>query len=166
MGVRFTPPPCSHSPVRGYAQHADCLFRAQGMGNMYGGAPPPKKKPDKPLPEWKKKLKPGQLAGTRFALSNCTANNWLVWWARWAGLPFDTLCCCRADFDLAAQQFTKGRLLKNTIKDTKAMLANAEYYVKTMERTLERGSKYVRPLRPPLPRALTAARLCLSECAS
>ena len=34
--------------------------------------------------------------------------------------------------------------MKNTIKDTKAMLANAEYYVKTMERTLERGSKYVR----------------------
>lgn len=34
--------------------------------------------------------------------------------------------------------------MKNTIKDTKAMLANAEYYVKTMERTLARGSKYVR----------------------
>ena len=45
------------------------------MGNMYGGAPPPKKKPDKPLPEWKKKLKPGQLAGARFALSNCTPND-------------------------------------------------------------------------------------------
>ena len=61
-------------------------------------------------------------------------------------------CCgyCRlalvtcTDFELMAQQFTKGRLMKNTIKDTKAMLANAEYYVKTMERTLERGSKYVR----------------------
>ena len=33
------------------------------MGNMYGGGPPKqKKKPDKPMPEWKKKLKPGQLA--------------------------------------------------------------------------------------------------------
>ena len=35
-------------------------------------------------------------------------------------------------------QFTKGRLLKNTLKETKAMLANAEYYVKTMERERER----------------------------
>lgn len=49
-----------------------------------------------------------------------------------------------ADFELMTQQFTKGRLLKNTIKETKALLTNAEYYVKTMERTLERGSKYVR----------------------
>ena len=55
-----------------------------------------------------------------------------------------TCGCVYADFELMAQQFTKGRLMKNTIKDTKAMLANAEYYVRTMERTLERGSKYVR----------------------
>ena len=75
---------------------------------MYGGAPPPKKKPEKPAPEWKKKLKPGQLA----------------------------------DFDLIAKQFGSGRLMKNTLKETRGMLRSAEYYVKTMERTLERGSKY------------------------
>ena len=74
---------------------------------MYGG-PPPKKKPEKPAPEWKKKLKPGQLA----------------------------------DFDLITKQFSSGRLTKNTLKETRGMLRSAEYYVKTMERTLERGSKY------------------------
>ena len=74
---------------------------------MYGG-PPPKKKPEKPAPEWKKKLKPGQLA----------------------------------DFDLITKQFSSGRLMKNTLKETRGMLRSAEYYVKTMERTLERGSKY------------------------
>lgn len=40
------------------------MLLPQGMGNMnFGGGPPKqKKKPDKPMPDWKKKLKPGQLA--------------------------------------------------------------------------------------------------------
>ena len=37
-----------------------------------------------------------------------------------------------------------GRLTKNTLKKTRAMVDNAEYYMKTMERVLERGSKYPR----------------------
>ena len=34
------------------------------------------------------------------------------------------------------------RLLKNSVKEAKQQAANAAYYVKVMERVLERGSKY------------------------
>merc|ERR1740117_1392858 len=48
------------------------------------------------------------------------------------------------EFEDAAKKFSTGRLMKNTLKDARRKLENAEYYVKTMERIQERGSKYPR----------------------
>eukprot|EP01052_Picozoa_sp_SAG31_P008472 SAG31_NODE_429_length_15801_cov_6.878551_11_plen_209_part_00 len=116
-----------------------------GAGMMGGGMGGRGKKPkkEKPPPAWRKGLSDGQLI----------------------------------DFEEAAKKFSTGRLMKNTLKDTRAMLDNgaaptsclrhvrspicwsvafhpsltphsrfaaAEYYVKTMERIQERGSKYPR----------------------
>ena len=61
-----------------------------------------------------------------------------------------------AEFEGLAKSFAEGRLVKNVLKETKKRVAAAEYYVKVMERTLDRGSTYPRTERDRLKKMLKA----------
>ena len=64
-----------------------------------------------------------------------------------------------AEFEGLAKSFAEGRLVKNVLKETKKRVAAAEYYVKVMERTLDRGSTYPRTERDRLKKMLKAGGL-------